>query len=132
MVDNIKAAFARRIDALDWMAPETKEEAKAKVETMEVGVGYPDTWTDYSVARAVAPDTAYANKQAAEKLRYRQQLAKIGKPLDTRRVVDERAAGQRGQPAGAERAQLPRRDPAARRSSIPRPIRRSTTARSAR
>ena len=49
---------------------------------MAVGVGYPDHWTDYSALQAAA-DTAYANKQAAEKLRYSQQLAKIGKPLDT-------------------------------------------------
>jgi putative endopeptidase len=83
MVDNIKAAFAKRIDALDWMAPATKEEAIAKAEGMEVGVGYPDTWTDYS-SLEFAPDAAYANKQAAEQLRYRQQLAKIGKPLDRR------------------------------------------------
>ncbi len=83
MVDNIKAAFARRIDALEWMAPATKEEAKAKAEGIEVGVGYPDEWTDY-VSLELAPDTAYANKQAAELLRYRQELAKIGKPLDRR------------------------------------------------
>ncbi len=83
MVDNIKAAFARRIDALEWMAPETKAEAKAKVESMEVGVGYPDTWTDYS-SLELSPDAAYANKQAAEQAYYRQQLAKIGKPLDRR------------------------------------------------
>ena len=82
MVKNIKAAFVRRIDTLGWMAPSTKAEAKKKVETMAVGVGYPDKWNDYSSLQ-VAPDTAYANKQAAEKLRYAQQLAKIGKPLDT-------------------------------------------------
>ena len=83
MVTRIKAAFVRRIDAIEWMAPETKAEAKNKVETMDVGVGYPDTWRDYS-SLEVAADTAYANKQAAEKLRYTQQLAKIGKPLDKR------------------------------------------------
>jgi putative endopeptidase len=83
MVDNIKAAFAKRIEALDWMAPETKEEAIAKAEGMEVGVGYPDTWKDYS-GLELSADTAYANKQAAEQLYYRQQLAKIGKPLDRR------------------------------------------------
>jgi|KBSMisStandDraft_5_1062788.scaffolds.fasta_scaffold13815_5 putative endopeptidase len=82
MVKNIKDAFVRRIDTLAWMAPSTKEEAKKKVASMTVGVGYPDKWTDYSSLN-VAADTAYANKQAAEKLRYTQQLAKIGKPLDT-------------------------------------------------
>jgi predicted metalloendopeptidase len=82
MVKNIKAAFVRKIDTLDWMAPSTKAEAKKKVETMAVGVGYPDKWRDYSSLQ-LAANTAYANKQAAEKLRYTQQLAKIGKPLDT-------------------------------------------------
>jgi predicted metalloendopeptidase len=83
MVDNIKSAFAKRIDALDWMAEETKTEAVRKVETMEVGVGYPDQWLDYS-SLTVKPGDAYANVQAAERLRYSQQLAKIGKPLDKR------------------------------------------------
>ncbi|MFN6933926.1 MAG: M13 family metallopeptidase [Tsuneonella sp.] len=81
MVDNIKAAFGKRIDALDWMAAETKAEAKKKVETMAVGVGYPDTWTDYSALSIPASDP-YAAVGAAEKARYAQQLAKIGKPLD--------------------------------------------------
>ncbi|HSQ95019.1 MAG TPA: M13 family metallopeptidase [Croceibacterium sp.] len=83
MVTNIKAAFVKRIDALDWMAPSTKAEAKKKVETMEVGVGYPDTWKDYS-ALQVDPSNAYANQQAGTLLHYKQQLAKIGKPMDRR------------------------------------------------
>lgn len=41
MVDNIKAAFAKRVEALDWMAPSTKQEALAKVKSIVVGVGYP-------------------------------------------------------------------------------------------
>jgi predicted metalloendopeptidase len=83
MVGNIKAAFVKRIDALDWMAQSTKDEAKKKVESMEVGVGYPDTWKDYS-SLEVDPHAAYANQQAARLLDYRQQLAKIGKPMDRR------------------------------------------------
>ncbi|KPM13729.1 M13 family metallopeptidase [Citromicrobium sp. WPS32] len=83
MVDNIKDAFADRIEAVEWMAPETKAEAKKKVETMAVGVGYPDEWTNYGTLN-IADGNAYADVQAAEKLRYRQQLAKVGKPLDKR------------------------------------------------
>src|SRR3569623_641569 len=64
MVGNIKTAFATRIDAIAWMAPATKAEAKKKVQTMEVGVGYPDTWTDYT-SLSVDPHNAYANKPAA-------------------------------------------------------------------
>ena len=81
MVDEIKAAFARRIEAIDWMAPATKREALAKVHNIVVGVGYPDKWKSYSGLR-LQPDAAYANKQAASTLAYAQQLAKIGKPLD--------------------------------------------------
>lgn len=81
MVTNIKAAFATRIAGLDWMAPSTKAEAIAKVRGIIVGVGYPDKWTDYS-ALTVTPDDAYANAVAAGKFATRQQLAKLGKPLD--------------------------------------------------
>ncbi len=83
MVDKIKAAFAKRVEALEWMAPETKKEALAKVKSIEVGVGYPDTWRDYE-ALEVDPDNAYANKISAGMVAYGQQLAKIGKPLDKR------------------------------------------------
>ncbi len=83
MVANIKAAFAKRIEALDWMAPSTKAEAEKKVRNIVVGVGYPDTWKDYS-GLTVDPNDAYANKQAASAYYYKQQLAKIGKPLDRR------------------------------------------------
>jgi putative endopeptidase len=81
MVERIKAAFAKRIEAIDWMAPATKREALAKVHNIVVGVGYPDKWKDYSALK-VTPGTAYANKQAASKVAYAQQRGKIGKPLD--------------------------------------------------
>ncbi len=48
MVANIIAAFRKRIDALAWMAPATKAEAQAKLDTLYVGIGYPETWIDYS------------------------------------------------------------------------------------
>jgi predicted metalloendopeptidase len=81
MVVNIKAAFTQRIQALDWMAPSTKAEAIAKVKGIIVGIGYPDTWTDYS-GLAVSPTGAYANAVAASKFDTAHQLAKLGKPLD--------------------------------------------------
>ena len=56
MVRNIMAAFGRRIDALDWMAPATKAQAKEKLAVLEVGVGYPDKWIDYSGLEIVRGD----------------------------------------------------------------------------
>ena len=54
MVKNEIAAFGQRIDRLDWMAPETKAKAKAKLAVLKVGVGYPDRWRDYSGLEVVA------------------------------------------------------------------------------
>lgn len=81
MVDNIKQAFAQRIQRLDWMAPETRQEALRKVETIVVGVGYPDAWRDYSNYE-VSADNAYANEVNGERAEYAHQLAKLGHPMD--------------------------------------------------
>jgi predicted metalloendopeptidase len=81
MVANILAAFGRRIDQLAWMTPETKAKAKAKLAVLKVGVGYPDTWRDYSGLEVVRGD-AFGNADRAELFRLRQSLAKLGKPVD--------------------------------------------------
>jgi putative endopeptidase len=81
MVKNIVAAFARRIDSLEWMAPKTKEQAKAKLAALRVGVGYPDTWRDYSGLEVVRGD-AFGNAERADKFEYRRNLNKLGKPVD--------------------------------------------------
>ncbi|MBI3677343.1 MAG: M13 family metallopeptidase [Proteobacteria bacterium] len=81
MVANIKSAFAKRIDALDWMSPATKAQAKEKVATLYVGIGYPDKWTDYS-ALAIANGDAYGNARRAELFEYNRQIARLGKAVD--------------------------------------------------
>jgi putative endopeptidase len=81
MVRNIVDAFGKRIDRLDWMAPETKKQAHAKLKVLYVGVGYPDKWISYD-GLAVAPDDAAGNIMRAEEFHYRQQRAKLGKPVD--------------------------------------------------
>jgi predicted metalloendopeptidase len=81
MVDNMKVAFEKRIDGLDWMDPATKAEARRKVAVLKVGVGYPDAWRDYS-AYAVVRGDAYGNLQRAEAFDYATDLAKLGQPVD--------------------------------------------------
>ncbi|HRI48601.1 MAG TPA: M13 family metallopeptidase [Pseudomonadota bacterium] len=81
MVRNELAAFARRIDRLDWMAPQTKEKAKAKLAALRVGVGYPDSWRDYSELVVVRGD-ALGNAERAGLFEYRRNLKKLGKPVD--------------------------------------------------
>jgi predicted metalloendopeptidase len=81
MVQNLIAAFGRRIDNLTWMAPETKRMAKAKLASLKVGVGYPNRWRDYSALEVVLGD-ALGNRMRAEQFELRRNLAKLGRPID--------------------------------------------------
>ena len=81
LVANLLAVFPERIDKLDWMSADTKAKAKAKVATIKVGVGYPDTWRDYS-ALEIRADDALGNVERARIAETRHQLAKLGQPVD--------------------------------------------------
>ena len=83
MVRNIIAAFRQRIDALTWMAPATKVEAQAKLDTLYVGVGYPDKWRDYS-GYEVKADDAFGNARRAGLYEYHYQVARLGRVIDRR------------------------------------------------
>jgi len=81
MVANIIAAFRKRIDALTWMDPKTKAEAQAKLNTLYVGIGYPETWRDYS-GYEVKKGDAFGNVWRARLFDYRYSLGRIGQPVD--------------------------------------------------
>ncbi len=81
MVRNELAAFARRIDGLAWMAPQTKARAKAKLAALKVYVGYPDHWRDYSGLEVIRGD-ALGNRQRAERFELRRNLRKLGAPVE--------------------------------------------------
>ena len=81
MVANIIAAFRKRIEALDWMNPATKAEAQAKLTTLYVGIGYPETWRDYS-AYQVKADDIFGNLWRGRLSDYHRDLARLGHPVD--------------------------------------------------
>lgn len=81
MVSNILTAFDKRVAALSWMAPATKAEARRKITTMKVGIGYGDHWRDTS-RLDIRADDPVGNKKRAELAEYRHQIAKIGQPVD--------------------------------------------------
>ena len=81
MVATIVAAFSKRIDRLDWMAPATRAQAQAKLKTLYVGVGYPDRWASFD-GLAIAPGDAFGNAMRAEAFHTRQQLAKLRQTPD--------------------------------------------------
>jgi putative endopeptidase len=81
MAANLVTAFGRRIDALAWMTPATRAKARAKLATLRVGVGYPDTWRDYR-GLEIRRDDALGNLLRAEQAELRHQLARVGRPVD--------------------------------------------------
>ncbi|KFN42569.1 hypothetical protein N789_13090 [Arenimonas oryziterrae DSM 21050 = YC6267] len=81
MVQDILTAFGKRIDRVEWMTPETKAHAKAKLAGLQVGMGYPSTWRDYSALDIRAGD-ALGNAQRASLFEYQRNIAKLGKPVD--------------------------------------------------
>jgi putative endopeptidase len=81
MIRAIEAVYAEDITGLDWMTPETKAKALAKLAAITNKVGYPDNWRDYSALEIVRGD-ALANALRADRFEFRRRLAKIGKPVD--------------------------------------------------
>ncbi len=81
MVSNIIAAFRKRIEALDWMDPKTKAEAQEKLTTLYVGIGYPETWIDYS-AYEVKSDDLFGNMWRGNLFEYHRQVGRLGAPVD--------------------------------------------------
>jgi putative endopeptidase len=81
MVNNIEAALDQDIAQINWMTPETKTQAKAKLKKILDKIGYPDHWRDYS-ALEITPDSYLENVHRGTAFEFHRQLAKIGQPLD--------------------------------------------------
>ena len=80
LVKNIIAAMGKRIDALTWMAPETKVTAHAKLAAFTPKIGYPSRWKDYSSLSIVAGD-AFGNKLRSRRWEHDYNISHLGKPL---------------------------------------------------
>ena len=81
LVGNLIATYSKDIDHLDWMGPQTRKGAQAKLAKLRTKIAYPDTWRDYG-ALAVARDNLWDNVQRATAFEYRRQIGKLGAPVD--------------------------------------------------
>jgi len=81
MADNISAAFDRRLQTLEWMTPETRAQAREKVKTLYIGVGYPETWKSYEGLEVVRGDLL-GNVRRASLFEYQRRRGLLGKPVD--------------------------------------------------
>jgi putative endopeptidase len=81
LVDNLKAAYRLSINELDWMTPQTRERALAKLDKFTAKVGYPAKWRDYSKLMIDRNDL-YGNYRRGYAVNHDRELAKLGGPVD--------------------------------------------------
>jgi putative endopeptidase len=81
MVNQIRDALRNDLKTLAWMTPATREAAIKKLDMMELRVGYPDKWRDYSALQIDRGPYAL-NVMRATTFEQQRELAKIGKPVD--------------------------------------------------
>jgi len=81
LVSMLRTSLSDRIDALDWMSPDTKSRAHEKLATFTPKIGYPDRWKDYS-SLEVRRDDLIGNVRRAALWRWHYQLARLDQPVD--------------------------------------------------
>jgi predicted metalloendopeptidase len=81
LVKNLVEAYRQGIQELEWMSPETKQKALAKLATFNPKIGYPDRWRDYAKLD-IKRDDLVGNAQRAFAFELERQLAKLGQPID--------------------------------------------------
>ena len=81
LVKNLLKAFGSSIDDLSWMTDATKAKAKEKLSKITTKIGYTKKWRDYSDLKVV-PDDLMANTLNSNKLEFKRNVDKLGKPID--------------------------------------------------
>lgn len=84
LVSNLRKAFAVRINNLDWMSPETKVKALAKLAAFRPKIGYPDKWKNYE-GLTITKNTYYENVRNVGQWNYNYMINQLGKPVDRER-----------------------------------------------
>lgn len=83
LVENLRRAYALRIDQSTWMTAATKVVAREKLAAFVPRIGYPDVWRDYSGMDVRAGD-AYGNAKRANKFNGDWAKARLWRPVDRR------------------------------------------------
>jgi putative endopeptidase len=81
LVENLRAALREQLEQSQWMQPETKKLAIAKLNALQVQIGYPDAWHDYS-AMPIDREDFFGDVRAAWKWGQRYEISKIGRPVN--------------------------------------------------
>jgi putative endopeptidase len=81
LIGNLKIALKGRLEKLTWMEPSTKAEALNKLANINVKVGYPDKWRDYSKL-VIKKGDLYGNIERSQQFEWNYSLDKLKHPVD--------------------------------------------------
>ncbi len=81
MVENVRDAYKKRMEKLDWMTDSTRQKALAKLATITKKVGYPDKWKDFSSLK-IDRNSYAQNMMRANEWWNTYYMNKLGKPVD--------------------------------------------------
>ncbi|WP_167107858.1 M13 family metallopeptidase [Mycobacterium sp. DL592] len=81
LVDNLREAYRVSINDLEWMTPETRQRALAKLDKFTAKIGYPKKWRDYS-ALVIDRNDLYGNIVRGAQVASDRETAKLGGPVD--------------------------------------------------
>lgn len=84
LIDNLMAALKDRIAGLEWMSPETKVQAQAKLSTFKRKIGYPDVLRGYK-GLTVDRESYAINNLRSNQFQVRRNFEDLGKPRDKTR-----------------------------------------------
>jgi len=85
MISNVMLGFEKRINALEWMSPETKVKAIEKLNKMTIKIAYPDEWKDYAsleVKGLKDGGSYFQNSINISKWNFNKDIEKLGKEVD--------------------------------------------------
>ncbi|MBJ7448578.1 MAG: peptidase M13 [Brevundimonas sp.] len=81
LVANLRLAMTARLQRLDWMSEETRQQALYKMSKFNVKIGYPEQWRVYDGLELV-PGDLYGNVERSSAFEWAYNLGKLNKPVD--------------------------------------------------
>ncbi|WP_438729817.1 M13 family metallopeptidase [Parasphingorhabdus sp. DH2-15] len=81
LVINLRKAMSANLDDIQWMSDTTKIEARKKLDKFTPKIGFTEKFETYDSLK-VTQDSAYANSLAAGEWAFKDNLAKLGQPID--------------------------------------------------
>ena len=86
MVGHIKDEFATRLSNNTWLDDATRKAALEKLRKIDIQVGYPKDWIDFS-ALDIRPDDHFGNVQRASRFAFQREMAQVDKPVLSNRFA---------------------------------------------